>query len=177
MTFTLKLVAYFLLWTLYSYGIHYVAHMRFRGNFLRAIHVRHHRYEYSGRKWPPIGDYFFWFGSWKGTLDVWITFTLPLIVLLFFEPEVAAVLLVFHYVYEVFLSRDVLDHNPNIKGWITRFIPIGEYHLKHHKDFRCNLSFFITLWDYLFGMTDVHLQEKRRLLRESADRSSLTEHE
>jgi sterol desaturase/sphingolipid hydroxylase (fatty acid hydroxylase superfamily) len=150
MLFAAKLLFYFILWTLYSYGIHVLAHTNFKGNFVSALHLRHHAYKYQGNKWPPLHDYFFWFGTWRGTLDVWITFTLPLIVLAFFEPAVAAVLLVFHYIYEVFLSRDILDHNPNITGPITRFVPVGAYHLKHHRNFRCNYSFYISIWDHVF---------------------------
>ncbi|MEM9482197.1 MAG: sterol desaturase family protein [Cyanobacteria bacterium P01_F01_bin.116] len=149
-------------WTLYSYTIHVIAHKNFKYNFLRKIHLPHHAYKYKALKWPPLHDYVFWFGSWKGTLDVWVTFTLPLIILFFFEPQVALVLLVFHYIYEVFLSRDILDHNPHLKGVITRFIPIGEYHLKHHKNYRCNYAFFITLWDYIFKTDSVNVQRQRK---------------
>jgi sterol desaturase/sphingolipid hydroxylase (fatty acid hydroxylase superfamily) len=149
--FAVKLAVCFVLWTLYSYSIHVVAHMNFKWNFLRPLHLKHHSYRYSGIRWPPLHDYFFWFGTWKGTLDVWITFTLPLLVLWFFEREVATVLLAFHYIYEVFLSRDILDHNPNIVGKITNVIPIGAYHYRHHSNYKCNYSFYICLWDHLFG--------------------------
>lgn len=158
--FVLKLISYFLLWTLYSYTIHYIAHQDFKYNFLRVCHLKHHEYRYENLKWPPFHDFFFWFGNWKGTLDVWITFTLPLIALLFIEFEVALCLLAFHYVYEVFLSRDILDHNPNIKGRITNFIPIGVYHMKHHRNFRQNYAFFVTLWDMLFGTNDAAMKAK-----------------
>ncbi|WDE09213.1 sterol desaturase family protein [Thalassomonas viridans] len=172
MIFVLKLVGSFLLWTLYSYLAHALAHRNFKYNFLRYIHLEHHKYDYGDRKWPPLGDFFFWFGSWKGTLDVWLVFTLPLIVLYFFEPEVAIVLLVFHYFYEVFCSKNVLDHNPDIQGKITRFIPIGSFHLKHHKNYKCNYSFYITLWDYLFGTTERQRMEKRQRMRARLNKSS-----
>ena len=153
MLFIIKLVVCFLLWTLYSYLIHVFAHLNFRFNFIRRIHMEHHRNNYGDSKWPPFHDYFFWFGSLNSSLDVWITFTLPLILLTFIDFEVGAALLVFHYFYEVFLSRNVLDHNPNITGKVTNYIPIGIYHLKHHRNYRCNYSFYITLWDHVFRTT------------------------
>lgn len=134
----------------------------------------HHSYNYGVSKWPPIEDYFFWFGSWKSTLDVWIVFTLPLVALLFVNRDVAIVLLIFHYIYEVFLSKNVLDHNPKITSKITKIIPVGIFHLDHHKYFKCNYSFYISLWDYLFGttrndmMTRVNRKKAQRLHRTRA---------
>lgn len=165
--FFVKLLVYFFLWTLYSYTIHVIAHLNFRFNFLKYIHVKHHSYKYTGLKWPPLSDYFFWFGGLRASLDVWITFTLPLLLLLFIEFDVALTLLVFHYFYEVFLSRDILDHNPNITGKITRFIPIGSFHMKHHKYYKCNYSLFITFWDYLFRTTDSCLDARNKKIREA----------
>jgi sterol desaturase/sphingolipid hydroxylase (fatty acid hydroxylase superfamily) len=158
MIFPIKLVVYFLLWTLYSFIIHRLAHIRSKKNPLHVIHMPHHRYQYSDAKWPPLSDFFFWFGGWKESLDVWITFTLPLVVLLFFDPVYGVILLIFHYIYEVFLSRNILDHNPHITGKITRFIPIGSYHLEHHKYYKCNYSFYITLWDTLFRTSDRYVK-------------------
>lgn len=146
----LKLVIYFLLWTLYSYLIHLIAHKRFKYNFLMYFHIKHHAYNYDDSFWPPWHDYFFWFGDFRSSMDVYLTFTLPLIILTIVDPLPGAILLGFHYIYEVFLSRTVLDHNPKISGKITKFIPIGQFHLKHHRYVRCNYSFYITLWDYLF---------------------------
>lgn len=100
---------------------------------------------------PPWHDYFFWFGNFRSSMDVYITFTLPLLALLAFSPKYGTPLLAFHYIYEVFLSRNVLDHNPKIKGKITNYIPIGTYHLLHHRNVKCNYSFFITIWDRIFG--------------------------
>lgn len=169
MIFALKLVGFFLLWTLYSHLMHVLAHMDFKYNWLRYCHLEHHNYDYGQRLWPPLGDFFFWFGTVKGTVDVWVVFTLPLIVLYFWEPEVALVLLVFHYFYEVFCSKNLLDHNPKIDGWITRIIPIGTYHLQHHSNHKCNYSFYISLWDNLFGTTDKQLAAKKQKLLASMD--------
>lgn len=149
----LKLCAYFLLWTLYSYALHVFQHSRSRFNFLKYFHNRHHQYNYGSSMLPPWHDYFFWFGDWRSTIDVYITFTLPLVVLTVFEPLCGGILLGFHYLYEVFLSKNVLDHNERIDGPITRFVPIGKYHLAHHKYVKCNYSFYINVWDHLFGTT------------------------
>ncbi|AEI43700.1 sterol desaturase family protein [Paenibacillus mucilaginosus] len=162
MIFVLKLTGYFLLWTLYSFTMHRLAHIPHKKNFLHKIHMAHHRYNYGDSKWPPLADFFFWFGGWKESLDVWLTFTLPIVVLAFFDPKYALILFIFHYFYEIFLSRNVLDHNPNITGRITNIIPVGTFHLKHHKHYRCNYSFFITLWDYLFRTNDAHVLGAKR---------------
>ncbi|WP_233167380.1 sterol desaturase family protein [Paenibacillus roseus] len=160
LVFITKLVVYFLLWTLYSYTMHVLAHITHKKNFLHKIHMAHHKYDYGESKWPPLHDFFFWFGGWKETLDVWLTFTLPIVVLIFFDPVYGIILFVFHYIYEIFLSRNVLDHNPNIKGKFTSIIPVGVFHLKHHKLYKCNYSFFISLWDYLFRTNDKHITNK-----------------
>jgi len=172
MLFLLKLALYFLLWTLYSYTMHVIAHIKFKYNFVMYCHLKHHAYDYGSSFWPPLHDYFFWFGDFRTSMDVYLTFTLPLIVLTFFDPIPGATLLAFHYVYEVFLSRNVLDHNPKIDGWIVRFLPIGSFHLKHHKYARCNYSFFTTFWDYLFRTNDAVAYQKRELKR--AKRKSKT---
>ena len=80
--------------------------------------------------------------------------------------------MVFHYVYEVFLSRTVLDHNPKITGKITRFISIGSFHLKHHTNVRCNFSFYITLWDYLFKTDEKAVKVRRQNRRLKASQAS-----
>lgn len=158
-----KLVGYFLLWCLWSYGMHVFAHSKVkrRWNFMKVVHAKHHAYSYGESKWPPWHDFFFWFGDWRSSLDVYLTFTLPLVVLVILDPLPGAILLGFHYLYEVFLSRNVADHNPDITGPLTEVIPIGEFHLRHHKDVHCNFSFFLTLWDRVFGTTAASVQRRR----------------
>lgn len=150
-SYVLRLAGVFLLWTLWSYGVHVLAHRPGRlAKPLRMIHRAHHAYEYDESRLPPLSDYFFWFGSWRASLDVYITFTIPLLVVTVIDPAIGLPLLAFHYVYEVFLSRNVLDHNPNLRGVVTRFVPVGRYHLLHHSRVTCNYSFYITLWDVVF---------------------------
>ncbi|AUI88246.1 hypothetical protein BS333_18010 [Vibrio azureus] len=160
-----KVIGYFLLWTLYSYLYHVLAHVRSKYNLLQYIHLKHHGYKYDGSIWPPWNEYFFWFGDLRSSMDVYLAFTLPLVILTIFDPIPGAILLVFHYFYELFLSRNVLDHNPKITGKITRFMSIGSFHLKHHSNVRCNFSFFITFWDYLFRTDEKSVKEKRRSQR------------
>lgn len=153
--FVIKLLAYFFLWSFWSYAMHRLAHSRFRRfNFLRHVHLKHHTYDYGDSFLPPWHEYFFWFGNWRSSMDVYLTFTMPLVALAFFDPPFGLTLLVFHYFYELFLARNVLDHNPNIKGFVTRIIPIGAYHLQHHRNVRCNFAFYTTLWDRLFNTLD-----------------------
>lgn len=166
MIFSLELLACFILWTLYSYVMHVIAHSKVKYNFLKYFHVMHHAYRYGESKLPPWHDYFFWFGCWRSSMDVYLTFTLPLIVLTIFAPKHGMILLAFHYIYEVFLSRNVLDHNEKIDGFITKFIPIGKFHLAHHKYVKCNYSFFISAWDYLFNTDDATYLRKKSIASE-----------
>ena len=158
-----KLAGYFLLWTLWSYTIHWFAHCRIkRFNFFKYFHLKHHAYKYGESLLPPWYEYFFWFGSFRGSMDVYLTFTLPLIALAFYDPQYGLTLLAFHYVYEVFLGSNVLDHNPKISGWITRIFPIGTFHLQHHRNVKCNYSFYTTFWDNLFGTVDRKVLARNR---------------
>ena len=164
MTLALKLIGYFLLWGSWSYGMHVFAHSRVkrRFNFMKVLHIKHHAYAYGESKWPPWHDYFFWFGDWRSSMDVYLTFTLPLVVLAVLDPLPGCILLGFHYLYEVFLSRNVVDHNPNLTGAVTKVFPVGAYHIRHHRDVHCNYSFFLTLWDHLFGTTEARVQRRRK---------------
>lgn len=158
MLIVVKLVIYFLIWTFYSYFIHRIAHIPSKKNPLYKIHFVHHRIQYDGSYWPSWYNFFFWFGSWPASIDVWITFTLPIVLLIFIDPIPGSILLVFHYFYEVFLAGNVLDHNPAIKGRIVRVFAIGQYHVNHHKLYVRNFSFYITFWDYLFGTKESELK-------------------
>jgi sterol desaturase/sphingolipid hydroxylase (fatty acid hydroxylase superfamily) len=170
MIFAIKLFGYFLLWTLWSYAIHALAHskLRRRFNLVKLVHVKHHAYDYGASKWPPWHDYLFWFGDWRSSMDIYIMFTIPLIVLTIFDPAYGGILLGFHYFYELFLARNVLDHNPDITGPITKVLAIGNYHLGHHREVHCNFSFFFTFWDHVFGTTQARLQRRRARRKASA---------
>jgi sterol desaturase/sphingolipid hydroxylase (fatty acid hydroxylase superfamily) len=169
MIFAIKLFGYFLLWTLWSYAIHALAHskLRRRFNLVKLVHVKHHAYDYGASKWPPWHDYLFWFGDWRSSMDIYIMFTIPLIVLTIFDPAYGGTLLGFHYFYELFLARNVLDHNPDITGPITKVLAIGNYHLGHHREVHCNFSFFFTFWDHVFGTTQARLQRRRSRARQA----------
>jgi sterol desaturase/sphingolipid hydroxylase (fatty acid hydroxylase superfamily) len=80
-----------------------------------------------------------------------MVFTFPVLVLCYFFPSYAWPVLLFHYIYEVFLSGLALDHNILIKGKITRFFAWGDYHLYHHVDLHKNYGLVLTLWDHVFG--------------------------
>lgn len=148
--FGFSLIFYFMLWTLCSYWIHRIAHIPHKKNILFKVHQAHHMVQYGESYMPSWGSFFFWFGSWKASLDVWISLTLPVVIIAIIDPVPGITLLIFHYVYEVFFSSNVLDHNPKIKGMVTRIFAIGQYHLQHHRVQRWNYSFFITLWDHVF---------------------------
>jgi sterol desaturase/sphingolipid hydroxylase (fatty acid hydroxylase superfamily) len=148
----LGILGLFFTWTFLIYALHRLAHVKNRLNFLYFIHRYHHRVNYftvAKRKlnWKC---FFFYFGSWYETIDVLITMTLPAALLFFIFPPYGIYLLVFHYLYEVFLSESLLDHNPKIKGSVVNFFSWGKYHLSHNKDVRFNYSLIITFWDYVF---------------------------
>jgi sterol desaturase/sphingolipid hydroxylase (fatty acid hydroxylase superfamily) len=155
----------FLLWTLIVYGLHRLSHIKHKFNFLYFIHIHHHRVNYSNASERKFNWRYllFFFGSFYESLDVLITMTLPALVLYFIFPAYGAYILVFHYLYEVFLSENQLDHNPNISGVITNYFSWGKYHLKHHKDVRCNYSLIIPLWDFVFGTQKNGKQEQKLL--------------
>lgn len=143
----------FLLWTLLVYLMHRLAHWRSKYNFLYQIHLTHHKVDYLN----PVNRSFKWFyllfyfGGLYETLDVILILTLPALIVYFINPNTGIYLLVFHYMYEVFLSEGFLDHNPNVTGSITRYLSWGKYHLGHHRNWKKNYSLMITLWDYIFG--------------------------
>jgi sterol desaturase/sphingolipid hydroxylase (fatty acid hydroxylase superfamily) len=146
----------FLLWTLAIYWIHRLSHIHSRRNPLWRVHVAHHQINYLGSldpidPLPKYLKYLFWFGSWKTTLDVVMVLTLPLVAIACFVPQYGILLLILHYFYEVFLSEGTLDHNPRIKGPVTKVFAWGHYHLLHHKNLKVNYGLLITLWDVVFG--------------------------
>ena len=143
----------FLLWTLLVYFLHRLAHFRHKRNPLYRIHICHHRVNYfkeENRKfrWCYL---LFYFGGLNETLDVLLVLTLPALVVYFIYPPTGVYILCFHYFYEVFFSEGLLDHNPKVKGGITKFFSWGQYHLTHHRTWKYNYSLIITLWDYVFS--------------------------
>lgn len=161
--FGLRLFGVFLAWTLLMYLMHRLAHVVHPANPLWRIHLAHHRVPYLSmgdrNHWPQPGQFLFWLGSWQLSLDVLISMTLPLLLLCWFLPAEGLTLLVLHYLYEVFLSETRLDHNPRIKGAVTRFFAWGHYHLYHHVNLKRNYGLIVTWWDWLFGtarMPDEH---------------------
>lgn len=152
--FVASVFAVFLLWTCIIYWLHRISHIKHVRNPLWIIHRAHHRLPYfssAPRYAPSPGQFFFWLGNWKESLDVILVMTIPLILLTIAFPSQGACLLVFHYLYEVFLSESVLDHNPYLKGPWTRFFAWGSFHLVHHVQLQKNFCLMITLWDHVFG--------------------------
>lgn len=153
--YAVKLIAAFLLWTLAIYGMHRLGHVRHRWNPLFKLHRAHHKHpylrEYVPAGWPRLGQWFLWLGDWPSTLDVFVSMTVPAIVIAVVAPDVGIPLLVFHYFYELFASEHQLDHNPKITGPITRWFAWGDFHLHHHVHPHYNYCLMITLWDRVFG--------------------------
>ena len=154
----------FMLWTLWSYGVHRLAHVHHKKNPLWHMHKPHHRNNYNLPR-PLIENwkvFLLWFGDFKKTADVWVVFTLPSIALAALIGGGAWFLPIFHYLYEVFLADQIFEHNPKIKGKITRYVACGAYHLHHHKKFTANYGFFLTFWDKLFNTADYGYASKEK---------------
>jgi sterol desaturase/sphingolipid hydroxylase (fatty acid hydroxylase superfamily) len=146
------IIGLFLLWTLLIYFMHRLAHYRHRFNPLYSIHLSHHKINYLEDENRKFKWYYllFYFGGVLETMDVLLMLTMPAFMVYFVYPPMGIYLLLFHYLYESFLSEGVLDHNPKIKGKITNFFSWGKYHLIHHKTWKYNYSLMITLWDRVF---------------------------
>jgi len=141
-----------LVWLGMAYGIHRLAHCSASWNLLHRLHAVHHQPSYLCRSRKLRWHHFlFCFGSVSETLDIWFTLTLPLLMISLMLPSQGAVLLVFHYLYEIFCSDSQLDHNPSLSGPLTRVFAWGEYHLRHHSNPSRNFGLILTFWDHLFA--------------------------
>lgn len=132
------------------YWMHRLAHSK-KIKFLYDVHRAHHAINYF--KKPEKFDFrgfLFYFGSWKASLDVIITMTLPLIFIVMIVGGNSWYLLIFHYFYEAIFSEYILDHNRNLKGFITKIFAWGDFHLTHHRSSKHNYSLLVCLWDYIF---------------------------
>ena len=115
----------FLIWSLYAYGMHVLAHYNPRRNPLFKIHKAHHLIKYHQLNKPSLPtwqNYLLWFGGLRESLDVWLTLILPALILALLLPSTGGVLLLLVYLYEVFLSETVLDHNPKIGGILQPYL-------------------------------------------------------
>lgn len=141
-----------LLWLGFAYGIHRLAHVPADWNLLHRLHAVHHSPRYRERD-----QSFHWhhlllcFGSPAETLDIWITLTLPALLTALLFPAQGPLLLGFHYLYEIFCSDARLDHNPNLRGLLTRVFAWGDYHLRHHSNPARNFALILTVWDRVFA--------------------------
>jgi len=147
-----KFISLFLLWTLMVYWMHRLARIKSQYNFLYKLHLAHHKINYQKEanlkfRWYYL---FFYFGSIRASLDVFFMLTIPAFLIYLIDSRVGIFILIFHYLYEVFLSEGLLDHNPKITGRITHFFSWGKYHLTHHKKWGYNFSLMITIWDWVF---------------------------
>lgn len=145
----------FLVWTMAMYWLHRLSHAWHKRNPLWWVHTAHHRIPYLSRppatRWPHWSQFLWWLGNWRASLDVVLVMTLPLVLIALVVPQWGVPLLVFHYLYEIFLSEHVLDHNPRVTGTLTRFFAWGDFHLHHHAHPRQNFGLLVTWWDRLFG--------------------------
>lgn len=139
-------------WLGLAYGIHRLAHWPARWNRLQRLHAVHHAPAYFSRARTLRWHHFLLcFGSPAETLDIWITLTLPALLVCLAFPAQGPLLLVLHYAYEIVCSDQLLDHNPDLVGPITRLFAWGDYHLRHHRNPSRNFGLILTVWDHTFG--------------------------
>ena len=158
LTFIGGMLGTLLLWTFCIYWIHRIGHIQHPKNIFWDIHKAHHQIPYFDKEkqyMPDPGQWFWWLGDWRTSLDVFISMTTPLLVITYFWPQYGVWWLIFHYFYEIFLSEDVLDHNVDCKGWYTRYMAWGDAHLYHHINLYKNYAIITNLWDYVFGTFEV----------------------
>ncbi|MBN8521184.1 MAG: sterol desaturase family protein [Alphaproteobacteria bacterium] len=149
--YILQFIGALIIWSLVSYTLHYVSHMKFKNNLLWKTHKHHHLNKYEGKRTlPEWKNFFFWFGSWGKTGDVLILYTIPALTISFLIGGGAYFLIIFHYIYEVFLADEALEHNKKIGKPITNFLAIGQYHMLHHQKIIGNYSSIFVIWDKLF---------------------------
>ncbi|MFM7312982.1 MAG: sterol desaturase family protein [Cyanobium sp.] len=148
----LGLLAALVGWLGLAYGIHRLAHWPVAWNRLARWHRVHHGPAYAQvpRRFHAH-HLLLCFGSPSETLDIWVTLTLPLLLIALLLPQQGALLLLFHYVYEILFSDRRLDHNPHIRGPLTRVFAWGHYQLRHHADPQRNFGLILTLWDHVFA--------------------------
>ena len=157
-----RMLILLLAWTGLAYGIHRLAHHRARWNRLERLHRVHHGPTYlEVRRSLHWHHFLLCFGSPQETLDIWFTLTLPALALAPLFPDQAPWLLGFHYLYEIFLSDERLDHNPRLCGSLTRYFAWGDYHLEHHRDPSRHFGLILTLWDGLCGSASALTQPRR----------------
>jgi sterol desaturase/sphingolipid hydroxylase (fatty acid hydroxylase superfamily) len=152
LAWSLQLLLGLVIWLGMAYGIHRLAHWSRPWNRLHLWHRAHHAPSYLEEprrfRWHHA---LLCFGSVPETLDIWVTLTLPLLLVALLLPQQGALLLLFHYVYEILFSDQRLDHNPRIRGPLTRVFAWGQYHLHHHADPRRNFGLILTVWDHVFA--------------------------
>jgi sterol desaturase/sphingolipid hydroxylase (fatty acid hydroxylase superfamily) len=155
-----QVVIAFISWNFLTYAYHRVGHLSFKGNFLRTIHLAHHRqmYDLGTRKNVVTPEPFklryllLYFDSFEESLDVWLGQMLPAIVVFLIFGGFSWYLCIYVYIYEVFFSETLLDHNPRITNpFLLCIFAWGQQHLEHHRDPSCNFSFSINIFDYIFG--------------------------
>eukprot|EP00455_Lapot_gusevi_P018105 TRINITY_DN1981_c0_g3_i2.p1 TRINITY_DN1981_c0_g3~~TRINITY_DN1981_c0_g3_i2.p1 ORF type:complete len:253 (+),score=27.46 TRINITY_DN1981_c0_g3_i2:106-864(+) len=155
--YVLRLVVWFLVWTLAEYSMHRLMHVNHPYNILFPIHRYHHKIPYEtiinpSSRLPKWTYFFFWFENWHETLEIVLGETVPALLICYLDPRCGGPIFLFHYVYELFATDSLLEHNPSIENpHIVTYLAVGQFHLEHHRSSLHNFGFTITLWDHLFG--------------------------
>jgi len=155
LSYSTRLFSIYLLWTLYIYWIHRLAHYKTKWNFLFYLHRDHHKLVLPQEiEAPTWYSYFFIRSTWKNTVDNFVSITLPLVILLFYDRSHGLPLFIYSYIYETFLADGILDHNVHIKGKICNIFAFGRFHINHHLNVKKNFSLYISIWDFVFKTAD-----------------------
>ena len=133
----------------------YWLHRLMHSSILYKIHKYHHHISYKELTipvTPKLSYLFFWYDNLYETLEIIIVQFIPIFIIYLMDPYIGLILFFFYYIYEFISSDSLVEHNPNITNIIiTYFFAIGQFHLEHHRNMKCNFSFKITLWDHIFN--------------------------
>ena len=136
------IVIYFLTWTLLLYMMHRVVHIV---PLLSKNHYHHHAFILiNGNPGFHWSNLFLFNDDWPSTIDLWITEVIPTILFCWLIDDYS--LLLFYWLWAALL-QETLEHNENLNVYA---LTMGQWHMQHHYNSKCNFGLFIPIWDKLF---------------------------
>jgi sterol desaturase/sphingolipid hydroxylase (fatty acid hydroxylase superfamily) len=132
----------FLTWTFLLYVMHRVVHIV---PCLQKNHYHHHAFIISkgnpGFHWSNL---FLFNDDWSSTVDLWITEVIPTLLFCWLIDDYS--LFLFYWLWASLL-QETLEHKHDLNAYP---LTMGQWHMNHHHNPKCNYGLFIPLWDKLF---------------------------
>ena len=136
------MIVNFLTWTLLLYIVHRVVHIV---PCLQKNHYHHHafilRNGNSNFHWSNL---FLFNDDWSSTVDLWITEVIPTLLFCWLIDDYS--LFLFYWLWAS-LFQETLEHKHDLNVYP---LTMGQWHMNHHHNPKCNYGLFIPLWDKLF---------------------------